>query len=194
MLGTYMGNEHDTKMRIMRAVRTWMQIKKRFMKYKLSKKTQVKVVETCVESTIVFNAVVRPFPKSETKRIQSWIDKRYRYIWGNKKEEHLRQMERSHMNMQDVRNELDVMAIRSKIEKSHLVRIGHIARMSDKRLVKQATRGWIRTMEMGRKPSKRNMTTPAYWHRLVKEPNIEVHEVERITMDRVKWTMWSKVE
>ena len=32
MLGTYMGNEHDTKMRIKRAARTWMHIKKRFMK------------------------------------------------------------------------------------------------------------------------------------------------------------------
>ena len=35
------------------------------------------------------------------------------------------------MNMQDVRNELDVMTIRSKMEKSHLARISHIARMSD---------------------------------------------------------------
>ena len=121
-----MRNEHDTKMRIKRAARTWMQIKKRFMKRKLSKKTQAKVVETCVESTILFNAAVTTFSKSETKRIQSWIDNRYRYIWSNKKEEPLRQMERNNMNMQDVRNELDVMTIRSKIEKSHLVRIGKL--------------------------------------------------------------------
>ena len=187
MLGTYMGNEHDTKMRIKRAARMWMQIKKRFMKCKLSRKTQDKVVETCVESTILFNAAVRPFSKSETKRIQSWIDRRYRYIWSNKKEEPLRPMERNHMNMQDERNELDVMTIRSKIEKSHLVRIGHIARMSDERLVKQAKMGWIRRMEMGRKPRRRKMTTLAYWHSLLKKANIEVHEVERIAMDRVKW-------
>ena len=49
-----MGNEHDTIMRIKRAARTWMQIKKRFMKCKLNKKTQAKVVETCVESTTFF--------------------------------------------------------------------------------------------------------------------------------------------
>ena len=150
MLVTYMGNKHETKMRLKRAARTWMQIKKRFMKCKLSKKMQAEVVETCVESTILFNAAVRAFSKSETKRIQSWIDKRYRYIWSNKKEEPLRQMERNHMNMQDVRNELDVMTIRSKIEKSHPVRIGHIARMSDERLVEQATMSWIRRMEMRR--------------------------------------------
>ena len=55
------------------------------MKCKLSKKTKATVVETCVES--LFNSAVKPFAKSETKRIQSWIDKRYRYIWSNKKEE-----------------------------------------------------------------------------------------------------------
>ena len=38
MLRTYMGNEHDTKTSINRAAKTWMQIKKRFMKCKLSKK------------------------------------------------------------------------------------------------------------------------------------------------------------
>ena len=80
MLGTYMGNGHDIKMRIKRAARTWMQIRKRFIKCKLSKKTQVKVVETCIESTILFNSAVRPISLSETKRIQSWIDKGYRYI------------------------------------------------------------------------------------------------------------------
>ena len=50
MLGTYMENEHDTNMRIKRAARIWMQKKKRFLKCKLGKKTQAKVVETCVES------------------------------------------------------------------------------------------------------------------------------------------------
>ena len=61
ILGTYMENEHDSKMRIKRAVRTWMQIRKRFMKCKLSKKTQDKIVETCVESIILYNSAVRPF-------------------------------------------------------------------------------------------------------------------------------------
>ena len=79
------------------------------------------------------------------------------------------------------------MTVKSKIEKSHLVRIGHIARMSDERLGKQATMGWISRMEMGRKPRKRKMTTLTYWHRLLKEANMEAHEVERIAMDRAKW-------
>ena len=91
------------------------------------------------------------------------------------------------MNMQDVRNELDVKTIRSKIEKSHFVRIGHIARMSDERLVKQATMGWIRRMETGRKPRKRKMTTPYVLAKTIEEASIETHEVGRIAMDRAKW-------
>ena len=142
MLGTYMGNEHDTKMRIKRAARTWMQINNRFMTRKISKRTQAKVIETCVESSILLNSAVRPFSQSETKRIHSWIDKRYRNIWSNKKEAPLRQIESNYMSMQDVRNKLDVMTLRSKTEKSHLIRTGYIARMSDERLVKQTTMGW----------------------------------------------------
>ena len=62
-------------------------------------------------------------------------------------------MERTHINMQDVKNELDVMKIRSKIEKSLLLRISHIARMSDE-LVKQVMMGWIRRIETGRNKGK----------------------------------------
>ena len=77
------------------------------------------------------------------------------------------------MNMQDLRNELDMMTIKIKIKKSHLIRIGHIARMSVERLAKQTTMGWLRRLETGRKPMKRKMTTLAYWHKLLKEANIE---------------------
>ena len=66
----------------------------------------------------------------------------------------MKQMERNHMNLQDVRSELDVMTIRSKMENSHLIRNGHIARMSDERLLKQTTMDWIRRMETGRKQRK----------------------------------------
>ena len=79
------------------------------------------------------------------------------------------------------------MTVRSKIEKSHLVKIVHITRMSDERLETQAKKGWIRRMETGRKPRKRKMTALLYWHRLLRETNIEVCEVERIAMDRAKW-------
>jgi len=41
------------------------------MKCKLSKKTQAKVVETCVESTILFNFAVRPFQNRRQKEFKA---------------------------------------------------------------------------------------------------------------------------
>ena len=38
-------------------------------------------------------------------------------------------------------------------------------------------------METGRQPRKRKMTTLTFRHKLLKEANIEAHEVERIAMD-----------
>ena len=75
----------------------------------------------------------------------------------------------------------------TKIEKSHLIRSGHIARMSDERLVKQTTMGWIRRLVTGRKPRKRKMTMLMYWYKLLKEANIETYEVERMALDIAKW-------
>ena len=34
---------------------------------------------------------------------------------------------------------------------------------------------------------KRKVTMLTYWHKLLREANIEPHEVERIAMDRTKW-------
>ena len=63
------------------------------------------------------------------------------------------------MNMQDVRKELEVKTIRSKIEKSHFVRIGHVARMSDERLVNRrrwvGSEDWRRGENQGKERSRR---------------------------------------
>ena len=47
--------------------------------------------------------------------------------------------------MAHIRKELKVSTIRKKIEKAHLMRMGHILRMSDDRLVKQQYWDGIRT-------------------------------------------------
>ena len=67
----------------------------------------------------------------------------------------MRQMERNHMNMQDVRNELDMMTIKSKIEKSNLIRFGDIARMSDERLAKTDDDGLAQKTGDGEKTKKK---------------------------------------
>ena len=50
-----------TKMRLQRAGEVYSTKRERFLKYKLSKVTQAKVFEACVESTMLFNVAVRPF-------------------------------------------------------------------------------------------------------------------------------------
>ena len=42
-------------------------------------------------------------------------------------------------------------------------------------------------METGRKPKRRKMTMLTYLHKLLKEANIEPHEIEKIAMDRAEW-------
>ena len=91
--------------------------------------------------------------------MQKFVDKKYRYIWSEKSGEPLRQMQKQGVNMADIRKELKVSTIRKKIEKAHLMRIGHILRMLDDRLVKQAVLGWNQDLEDLHKSRKKRQTT-----------------------------------
>ena len=48
-------------MRFQRAGKVWSTIRKRFLKCNLSKVTQAKVFEACVEKTMLFSVAVLPF-------------------------------------------------------------------------------------------------------------------------------------
>ena len=154
MLGTWLGRKNDMKHRIQRAGKAWATIRKRFRKCRLSKVTQAKVFEVCIESTLLFNAAVRPFHQREINAMQTFVEKNG---------EPLRQMQKQGVNMADIRKELKVSTIRNKIEKAHLMRMGHILRMSDERLVKQAVLGWNQDLEDLHKNRKKRQTTVGYW-------------------------------
>lgn len=187
MLGTWLGRKTDMKHRIQRAGKAWATIRKRFTKCRLSKITQAKVFEACIESTLLFNAAVRPFHQKEIKAMQTFVDKKYRYIWSEKNGEPLRQMQEQGINMADIRKTLKVSTIRNKIEKAHLMRMGHILRMSDDRIVKQAVLGWNQDLENLHKSRKKRQTTVGYWRRLLKEAGVEVESVEKLVMNRKEW-------
>ena len=70
--------------------------------------------------------------------MQKFFDKKYRYIWSEKNGEPLRQMQEQGLNMAGIRKALEVSTIRNVIEKAHLMRMGHILRMSDDRIVTPA--------------------------------------------------------
>ena len=131
-------------MRLHRAGKVWSTIRKRFIKCKLSKTTQAKVFEACVESIMLFNVAVRPISAREIKSLQRFCDNKYRYIWSDRKSEPLRQMQEYGINMVDIRNQLQVSSVRTKVEVAHLIRLGHILRLPDESLVKQALLGWLK--------------------------------------------------
>ena len=68
------------KHRMQRAGKAWATISKIVRKCRLSKVTQAKVFEACIESTLLFNAAVRPFHQREINAMQTFVDKKYRYI------------------------------------------------------------------------------------------------------------------
>ena len=184
MLGTWLEHEKDTKMRLQRTGKVWSTIRKRFLKCKLSKVTQAKVFEACVEGTMLFNIAVRPFLAREIKSFQRFCDKKYRYIWSDRKGEPLRQMQEYQINMADIRNQLQASSIRTKIEVAHLTRMGHILRLPDESLVKQALLGWLTKLEGKVKSKKKTLMITPYWRRLIKEAGMEVNMIEELTSNR----------
>ena len=76
MLGTWLGHEKDTNMRLERGRKLWFTIRKRFLDWKLSKVTKDKVFEASVQSTMLFNVAVRPFLAREIISFQKFCDKK----------------------------------------------------------------------------------------------------------------------
>ena len=118
--------------------------------------------------------------------MQTFVDKN-RYIWSEKNGEPLRQMQEQGLNMADIRKALKVSTIRNKIEKAHLVRIGHILRMSHDRIVKHAVLGWNQGLENLHKSRKKRQTVVGYWRRLLRVAGVEVESVEKLVMSGREW-------
>ena len=147
MLGVYLGRKEDIFQRLRRGALIFARIRKRFTKSRLSKRTQALVLDTCVENTMLFNRNTRPFYKSEVKQLQRAMDRRYRLIWGSGNKEPLKEIEKKHVNMWDVRRQHGVESIHTKIEIAHLRCIGHVLRLPDDRLVKKIVLGWNAELE-----------------------------------------------
>ena len=84
MLGSYMGFKEDVNQRVIRGGAAWNKVKRQLKGSKLPKKVQARIVEACVESTMLFDAQTRTWQVREIKRIQSFVDRAYRYIWSKK--------------------------------------------------------------------------------------------------------------
>ena len=114
MLGCWMGWSEDVSQRLKRGGRAWWITKQRLKGSKITKRLQAKIVEASVESSVLFDAQVRTWRAKELKRMQSFVDKAYQYIWSDKKKQPLRQMQEEGVNMVDVRKLLGVKSLRWK--------------------------------------------------------------------------------
>ena len=120
MLGCWTEPKADTNKRIRRAGYLWARVRPQLVKSRLSKRQQAIVIQTCVESGLLFDAALRSWEKGEIKKMQQWIDPRYRYVRSNKKKPPLKTMQRIHHNMQDLRNNLQINTLQWKIEQRSL--------------------------------------------------------------------------
>ena len=187
MLGSYMGEEEDNRQRIKRAGMAWMRVKRQLKGAKISKKVQARVVEACVESTLLFDCQARTWQVRDIKRLQQTMDKKYRSVWSNKREPPLMQMQREGKNMFDVRRELGVKSVRQKIEKRVLERIGHVMRMEDTRIAKATTLGWLEDLEGFDKLPGKKRKTVLYWKKTLKEAALDWTRVGEMSQDRKEW-------
>ena len=165
----------------------WSTIRKRFSKCKLSNVTQAKIFEACVEGTMSFNVGVRPFSARKIKSFQRFNDKKSRYIWSDRKGEPLRQMQEYGISMADIRNQLQALSIRTKIEVAHIARMGHILRVPDVSLDKQALLGWLTTLEDKVKSKMITSMIIPYWRKLMKEAGVQVNMIEELTSNSLDW-------
>ena len=186
MLGSYIGWE-DISQRLRRSGLSWFKIRNQLRGSRLSKKTQARIVETCVESTLLFDCQARTWRKGEMKKLQKAMDKRYRLIWSRRNQAPLRQMQTEGKNMQDVRNELGIKSIRYKIEKRTLERIGHVFRMPDDRVVKASVLGWLHDLENWPKVPGQKRKTILYWKGLLREAGVDQTKIGSLTADKDGW-------
>ena len=171
------------KNRMKRAGKCWFKLKKQLV----GSKEASRVVEACVESALLFNCHVRVWYVKELKRLQSFMDKIYTYIWSEKTKLPLIQMQEESKNMADVWKDLGVKSIRCKVEKRVLERIGHVMRMKDNRMTKAVTLGWMKEAEKYKKPKGRKRETVTCWKKLVREAGMDTTDIGSLTADRKNW-------
>ena len=106
ILGSWMdvrnGKLEDVRNRIRRAGMLWGNLMGWLKGSRLSKRWQGRIVQACVESSLLYDCQARVWYKRDVNKLQRWMDKCYRYVWSDRNCEPLRQMAERHMNMIDV--------------------------------------------------------------------------------------------
>ena len=156
VLGSWVCVEADMNNWIRRANGLWRKVKKRLKSLRQTKKWQGRVID----------CHARVWYKRDIGKLQSWIDKCYRYVWSNRKAKSKRQMEAREVNMHDARMCLCAKSVRWKVEYRVLERMGRIVRMQNNRITSVMVIGWYEGLEAKAKTMGCKRKTVLYWNKI----------------------------
>ena len=90
---------------------------------------------------MLFDCNVRSWSVTDTSKIQSIVDKASRFVWNNGKGQTLMRMQYESVNIYEIRRQLGIVSVRTKIEMRALYRLGHVLRMPNDRCTKKIVLG-----------------------------------------------------
>ena len=182
-LGAYLDLKVDTDKRVSRGYAAWNCIRQQLKKSSIHPRKQALVLRATVMGTMLYACKSRPWREYEIQRLQSVMDKCYRYVLKT----NLWKMTEEHKNMFNLRKDLKAPRVKREIEKQVLNWCGHVMRMPNENPVKQTMKGWLdnkatKLGKIGAKP-----TIPRYWVKLLTRIGINPEFLEHRVADRVAW-------
>ena len=167
-LGAWITNEAsqsvDTEKRLQRGKQLWTKLWKQAYRLTLPPRIMGMLFESTVMATMLYSAEARAFTKPEIRRMQTFVN---RCTLGmlNVKQRH---MHDDKVTMVDLRRKLGIPSIAVAIGIRQLRWLGHVARLDDTRLEKQALWLWHEHHGPGRRSRRKrcrgtNDTSTGLW-------------------------------
>ena len=162
----------------------WAKVRKWLWKSALLKRTRIIVVQAVVESSMLFDCNFRSWSVTDTTKIQSVVDKVYRFVWNNDKGQTLTRMQNESEYVRD--QEATRHCLRTKkIEMRALYRFGNVLRLPNDRLTKKVVLGrWCEDREDA--GCMRNSIV-CYWRRLMLEAGEDWTIASYLARDKKRW-------
>ena len=105
---------------------------------------------------------------------------------GQQRQTPIKEMQEKSINLCGVRKQLTIDSMEQKIEKRHLIRIGHKLRMDNNRLTTQLVLGWP-APEISDQHRKARQTIIGYWRTLLRNAGQDPDTIESLALNWKKY-------